>query len=65
MGGLLGGGKVKTPEPPPTPKPVRMPVVTDPNISAAKKRNQPASQNKRGRLSTLLTDQYQNDKLGS
>ena len=54
MSGLFGGGKVKTPPPP---KPVRMPVETDPDVLAAGRRAREDALRRDGRLSTILTDQ--------
>ncbi len=53
MGGLFGGD-VKTPPPP---KPQRMPNETDPDVLAAAQRTRQAALQRRGRLSTILTDQ--------
>lgn len=55
MGSLFGGGDM--PKPPPPPKPVRMPVETDPDIVAAAQRTREAALQRKGRLSTILTDQ--------
>lgn len=55
MGGLFS--KPKTPEAPPPPKPVRMPVETDPAIAQAAQRTRQAAMMRQGRLSTILTDQ--------
>lgn len=46
----------KTPKIEP-PKPVRMPTATDPDIEAASKRTRERALNRKGRLSTILTDQ--------
>lgn len=46
-----------TPEPPPTPKPVRMPTATDPSIAAAAQRTRSNVMRRKGRLSTIMTDQ--------
>jgi hypothetical protein len=54
MGGLFS--KPKTPESPPPPKPVRMPVETDPAIQQAAQRTRQAAMQRQGRLSTILTD---------
>jgi hypothetical protein len=55
MGGMFS--KPKTPKAPPPPKPVRMPVETDPAVQAAAERTRAASMMRQGRLSTILTDQ--------
>lgn len=41
------------------PKPVRMPTETDPDVLAAAQRTRAAALKRRGRLSTILTDQTQ------
>lgn len=46
----------KMPEPP---KPVRMPTATDPDIQAAAQRTRASALQRKGRLSTILTDQTQ------
>ena len=46
--------KPKLPEPP---KPVRMPNETDPDVLAAAQRTRAAAMKRKGRLSTILTDQ--------
>jgi hypothetical protein len=52
---LFGGGqKVETP---PAPKPVRMPVETDPAVMQAAQRTRSAALMRQGRLSTIMTDQ--------
>jgi hypothetical protein len=52
---LFGGGqKVATPA---TPKPVRMPVETDPAVMQAAQRTRNAAMMRQGRLSTIMTDQ--------
>lgn len=48
--------KPKTPKVEP-PKPVRMPTEIDPEIQAAAQRTRSAAMRRRGRLSTILTDQ--------
>jgi hypothetical protein len=40
-----------------TPKPVRMPFETDPEVQAASQRTRENALRRRGRLSTILTDQ--------
>jgi hypothetical protein len=54
MGGLFS--KPKTPEAPEKPKPIRMPVETDPAVLAAGERTKAAALQRKGRLSTILTD---------
>lgn len=49
----------KTPKLPPPPKPVRMPTATDPDIEAASRRTRQNAMKRKGRLSTILTDQTQ------
>lgn len=39
-----------------TPKPVRMPTETDPDVLAASQRTRERSMRRKGRLSTILTD---------
>lgn len=51
MSGLFGGGS--KPEPP---KVVRMPVVSDPTVQAARDRARLAALRRGGRLSTILSD---------
>lgn len=48
---------VPQPEPIPVPKPVRMPTRRDPSIENAAKKTRMAALRRRGRLSTILTDQ--------
>ena len=52
MSGLFGKSQM-----PPTPKTVRMPTATDPDILAAAQRTRAAALQRKGRLSTILTDQ--------
>ena len=52
MGSLFG-----KPQMPPAPKPVRMPNATDPDVLAAAQRTRAAALQRKGRLSTILTDQ--------
>jgi hypothetical protein len=54
MGGLFKQPKVQKPE---APKPVRMPVQTDPAVEQAAQRTRAAALMRQGRLSTILTDQ--------
>lgn len=54
MGGMFS--KPKMPKAPPPPKPVRMPVETDPAVQAAVERTRNAALMRQGRLSTILTD---------
>ena len=54
------GGLFKTPKAPEPPKPVRMPTPQDPEIEAAAKRTRAKALERRGRLSTILTDQTGN-----
>lgn len=53
------GGMFKTPtvKQPAAPKPVRMPVETDPAVQQAAQRTRQAAMMRQGRLSTILTDQ--------
>jgi hypothetical protein len=53
MGGLFGGGAEKPKEP----RVVRMPVEDDPEQLAAAERTKRAALERKGRLSTILTDQ--------
>lgn len=46
----------KMPDPPPLPKPVRMPTESDPSIVEAGLRTRRAALQRSGRLSTILTD---------
>lgn len=46
-----------SPKLPPPPKPVRMPYEQDPEVLAAAQRTREKSMQRRGRLSTILTDQ--------
>lgn len=55
MGGMFS--KPKMPKAPPPPKPVRMPVETDPAVLAAADRTRNAAMQRQGRMSTILTDQ--------
>ncbi len=54
MGGLFSPDK---PKQPPAPKPVRMPVESDPSVRAAAERTRQAAMMRQGRLSTIMTDQ--------
>jgi len=56
MGALFKTPDVKIPEEQ-RPRPVRMPTETDPDVLAAAKRTRQAAMQRRGRLSTILTDQ--------
>lgn len=47
----------KTPKAPEAPKPVRMPTQEDPDMLAAAQRTRQAALSRKGRLSTILTDQ--------
>jgi hypothetical protein len=47
-------GTPKMPEPP---KPTRMPTATDPDVEAASRRTRESALKRKGRLSTILTDQ--------
>jgi len=60
MKALFGGGA----KAPPAPKPVRMPTATDPSVEAASKRTRENALKRKGRLSTILTDQT-SDTVGS
>ena len=53
----LFGGSVKASPPP---KPVRMPTPTDPDVEAAARRSRQDALKRKGRLSTILTDQTSN-----
>lgn len=46
----------KAPKALPPPKPVRMPVETDPEVLAAAQRTRSNALQRQGRLSTMLTD---------
>lgn len=48
-----GGGQQKVEQP----KPKRMPTATDPEVEAASKRTRERALQRKGRLSTILTDQ--------
>lgn len=56
------GGPPKPPRPEP---PLPMPDLNDPAILAAKRRTLEAAVGRSGRASTMLTDDYSGDKLGS
>jgi hypothetical protein len=58
------GGLFSTPKPPPPPKPVRMPTETDPSVLAAAERAKLATQQRRGRQSTIMTDSLKSQTLG-
>ena len=65
MSGLFGGGSK-----PPPPKVVRMPVVSDTTVQAARGRARQQALRRSGRLSTILSDSLQSvsgssQKLGS
>ena len=47
----------KAPKAPEPPKPVRMPNATDPDVEAASRRTRESALKRKGRLSTILTDQ--------
>jgi hypothetical protein len=53
---MFGGGTPKQPE---APKPIRMPTQEDPEMLAAAQRTRQAALARKGRLSTILTDQTQ------
>lgn len=57
--------KPDTPKAPPTPKPVRMPFETDPEVQAASQRTRENAMRRRGRLSTILTDKLSATTSGS
>lgn len=57
-------GLFKTPRLPDPPKPIRMPIQEDPEITAAAQRGTTAALRRQGRLSTILTDQLR-DTAGS
>jgi hypothetical protein len=48
----------------PTPRPVRMPTETDPDMLAAAQRTRRSALRRRGRLSTIMTDQDQTGSSG-
>lgn len=54
MGSLFAPKAPKMPE---APKPIRMPTETDPEILAAGQRTRESMLRRKGRLSTILTDQ--------
>ena len=58
MGGLLRGRKMSVPaeREPSRPRPVRLPTETDPSGLAASQRTRQAAAQRRGRLSTILSD---------
>ena len=65
MGGLFGGGGGgMAQQPMPKPKVTRMPNETDPEVLAASVRTRDEALRRRGRLSTILTDQT-NTAVGS
>lgn len=51
------GGLFKSPKAPKPPKAVRMPTPQDPEIEAAAQRTRAEALKRKGRLSTILTDQ--------
>jgi hypothetical protein len=63
MSGLLGGDmpKQKLPEV----KQTRMPRETDPTILEAAKRTRSAAMQRRGRMSTIMTDGSRSNVVGS
>jgi len=57
---LFGGGSAgQMASQLPTPKAQRMPTETDPEVLAAAKRTRDAAMQRRGRMSTIMTDQLQ------
>lgn len=54
---LFGGGQQQSFKAPPTPSPVRLPTPTDPDILAAGRRARRGALRRKGRASTILTDQ--------
>ena len=54
MTGLFGAGGTRVAAP--TPKPVRIPTITDPSVEAAGRRTRAEALKRKGRLSTILTD---------
>jgi hypothetical protein len=46
-----------SPKAPEAPKPVRMPTATDPDVEAASRRTRESALKRKGRQSTILTDQ--------
>jgi hypothetical protein len=53
MSKLFGGGQTQAPA---APKPVRMPVETDPAVLQAAQRTRQSALSRQGRLSTIMTD---------
>jgi hypothetical protein len=57
---MAGLGKMfapKAPKMPDPPAPTRMPTIADPDVQAAGLRTREAALKRKGRLSTILTDQ--------
>lgn len=52
------------PKPPAPPPPEPIPDLQDPALAARKKQTAAAAQARSGRLSTMLTDEFDGDKLG-
>ena len=59
MGGMFDKPNVMPMVPPEKPRPIRMPNEMDPSIIAAGERTREAAMRRKGRLSTLLTDNTQ------
>jgi hypothetical protein len=56
MGGMFSKPKVPEVQAPPEPKVVRMPTVDDPNAEKAASRFRKAAMSRKGRRSSILTD---------
>lgn len=56
MGSLFSKPKIPEVKPPPDPKPVRMPTVDDPNAEKAASRFRAAALRRKGRRSTIMSD---------
>ena len=65
MSGLFGGGGTSPPPKMPEPKVTRMPAETDPSIVAAGKRTREQYMRRKGRLSTIMTDNIGSSVVGS
>lgn len=64
MGGILGGGKA--PSPPPLPPPAPMPLPEDTEATqAARRRKIAETQQRSGRMSTILSEGGNVEKLGA
>jgi len=56
--------RLPSPQAMPEPRVVRMPTETDPSVLAAAQRTRDAAMKRRGRMSTIMTDNAQ-DMVGS